>query len=79
MGTEKRAGAADKAGDVPGPGSYNPRLSEGNPKFGFGSAHQRPGKKAEMAPGPGAYRVPCHIADVPVYSGGAPLEEFKFV
>jgi hypothetical protein len=53
--------------NVPGPGNYD--LSTANaqrsaPKYGFGTS-QRIGARDEGTPGPGSYKVPSRVADVP--------------
>lgn len=64
-----------KPGNVPGPGSYvnsaEKVLRNTAPSFGFGTS-QRPaigssGGKGNN-PGPGSYKIPVRVADVPAYS-----------
>ena len=66
--------------DVPGPGLYNPRArpTSAAPMYGFGSG-TRTSIDKEKTPGPGAYRVPSRIQDVPNYLLPNRLEEFKYV
>ncbi len=54
---------------MPGPGTYQSSLVDKRaaPKYGFGSSAQREPIKKSASPGPGNYRIPCSIADVPVY------------
>ena len=50
----------------------------GNSKRGFASVGKLR-KKESQTPGPGAYRVPVKIANLPNYALPAASEEFKFV
>lgn len=69
--------------DVPGPGNYNPkkRPTSASPQYGFGSSTRAHGggSTKEMTPGPGAYRVPARIQDVPAYLLPNRSVEFKYV
>ena len=64
----------------PGPGNYNVNThcncSSGG--FGFGTS-TRSNFGKEATPGPGHYKVPCKVADVPRYAYPARSEQFKFV
>jgi hypothetical protein len=64
--------------DTPGPGNYNIRNGNASNGFGFGSSTRGKGGNDET-PGPGHYKVPCRVADVPRYSMPNRLEEFKYV
>ncbi|CAI2370217.1 unnamed protein product [Moneuplotes crassus] len=65
---------------VPGPGTYryyNPSLDKG-PHVKIGS--ERRGQKITSdTPGPGAYKIPVKIIDVPRYLIPNPEEKYKFV
>lgn len=65
---------------VPGPGSYkyyNPALDKG-PHVKIGSEIRGKDLKSDT-PGPGAYRIPVKIIDVPRYLIPNPEEKYKFV
>lgn len=67
---------------VVGPGQYTMNFSDkpAGPRFGFGtSARQGMAKKDEAQPGPGAYRVPSSIGDVPAYAMPSRKDEYKFI
>lgn len=53
---------------MPGPGEYKiiERAIEG-PKFGFGTGLRKVPRRDE-SPGPGAYKVPTKIANLPQYA-----------
>jgi hypothetical protein len=65
----------------PGPGIYstvkNSYLFSG-PKFGFGSSQRMPVRK-DGEPGPGSYRIPTQVGNVPSYSMPNRNEKFKYV
>lgn len=81
MGIKLKSDLVNKEG-VPGPGQYQgsaEKVKTAAPKYGFGSS-KRPDLKTDGSPGPGAYRVPVKVADVPDYNmPGRPNAEFKFV
>ena len=56
---------------APGPGAYKPNDSPLKiaPSYGFGTASQRQALPPPTAPGPGNYRIPCEIANLPGYTG----------
>jgi len=60
----------DEKNTVPGAGTYelNMNTKKAAPKFGFGSSTRNPLKPNTTVPGPGAYRVPSTIGDVPAYA-----------
>lgn len=60
----------EKNASNPGAGTYelNMNTKKTAPKFGFGSSTRNPPKPATNVPGPGAYRVPSSIGDVPAYA-----------
>lgn len=56
---------------VPGPGQYvasADSVKTSAPKFGFGSSKRPELGKKTIGPGPGAYRLPARIAEVPEYA-----------
>ena len=63
----------DTTSIVPGPGTYvnsSEKLKLKSPSFGFGTS-KRPvltGSTKFMTPGPGHYKVPTRIADVPSFA-----------
>jgi Sperm-tail PG-rich repeat len=65
---------------VPGPGNYNPRKrpTSAAPAYGFGSS-TRGQLTREATPGPGTYKVPSRIQDVPHYLLPNRDAEFKYV
>jgi len=66
-----------KDGTVPGPGNYSMDEWNKGPSIGIGTG-QRPKPKGTDVPGPGAYKVPYHIADVPSYILPNRTDEQKF-
>lgn len=78
IGTGNRSNLGGIGIDTPGPGNYNIGNHLGGPGYGFGSSGR--GKfTADGTPGPGHYKVPCKVADVPRYSMPNRNEEFKYV
>ena len=76
---EEGATSAKKKRDGPGPGNYSfMRPNSTGPAHVFGSGLRGDPRK-DKTPGPGQYKVPCHVADVPRYVIPNPNEEFKFV
>ena len=68
--------------EVPGPGNYNPkkRPTSAAPAYGFGSSTRgRSNSTKDLTPGPGSYKIPCRIQDVPTYLLPTRAEEFKYV
>lgn len=69
---------------VPGPGAYvnnsTDKLRRTQPSFGFGSA-KRPevGYKRLNVPGPGSYKLPTKIADVPEFALANRKDTSKYV
>jgi len=47
-------------------------------KFGFGTS-KRDGERKDNSPGPGAYKIPVKVADVPKYVLPNYQEEHRFV
>ena len=67
---------------VPGPGNYNPkkRPTSAAPMYGFGSSiRQGIRTTKDLTPGPGAYKLPARIQDVPSYLLPNRSSEFKYV
>ena len=67
--------------DVPGPGTYGKSLVDKQtaPSYGFGSSPQREPIKKTLSPGPGGYRIPSMIAEVPAYAMPNQKDEFKYI
>lgn len=69
--------------NTPGPGNYNPkkRPLSASPLYGFGSSTRSSGSQPtrEKTPGPGAYKLPSRIQDVPQYLLPNRSTEFKYV
>ena len=67
--------------DVPGPGTYAGNLSDKKaaPSYGFGSSPQREPIKKTLSPGPGGYRIPATIGNLPAYAGGNQNTNFKYI
>ena len=68
---------------VPGPGTYinrSEKLKQSAPSFGFGTS-KRPqlGSSRDNVPGPGSYKLPSKIQDVPAYALPSRKEESKYV
>lgn len=68
---------------MPGPGAYvnsAEKLKQSSPSFGFGSS-QRPvvGSTKLNVPGPGSYKLPSKIADVPDFAMPNRKMESKYV
>lgn len=68
---------------VPGPGTYvnsAEKLKMTAPSFGFGTS-KRPelGSSKFQVPGPGAYKVPSKVADVPDFAMPNRKPENKYV
>jgi hypothetical protein len=69
---------------VPGPGTYvnsSEKMKQTAPSFGFGTS-QRPniaGNQKFQVPGPGSYRLPTRVADVPGFAMTGQKEEHKYV
>jgi hypothetical protein len=63
----------------PGPGEYNTRGSSTaqNQSYSIGRSKRRDNKNHN--PGPGQYKVPYYVSDVPSYVMPNRPEEFKFV
>ena len=69
--------------EVPGPGNYNPkkRPPSAAPAYGFGSSTRSHGSlgEREKTPGPGAYKLPSRIQDVPDFLLPNRSTEFRYV
>jgi len=58
----------------PGPGQYDTRGRLAGPQWGFGTQSRSQERKSE-APGPGQYKIPHTVGDVPKYAyGSSPLK-----
>jgi hypothetical protein len=70
----------DERNTNPGAGTYETSLNNKHaaPKFGFGSS-TRKGLNALNVPGPGTYRIPSSIGDVPAFAMPNRKDEFKYV
>ena len=70
--------------NVPGPGTYvntAEKMKQTAPSFGFGTS-KRPalgGNSKHQVPGPGAYKIPTRIADVPEFAMAGKSTDFKHV
>jgi hypothetical protein len=60
---------AHKGLDVPGPGTYTKNMTDRRtaPSFGFGSSAQREPIRKTLSPGPGGYKIPCTISQMPAH------------
>jgi hypothetical protein len=69
---------------VPGPGTYvnaTEKMKQTAPSFGFGTS-KRPdigGNGRNTVPGPGAYKLPARVADVPNFAMANQKDENKYV
>jgi hypothetical protein len=65
---------------IPGPGMYNPVLHRKVNSIGFGSSSRTTfvPKDQLNTPGPGSYKIPSKVAEVPVYESKIKPEEFKY-
>lgn len=80
IGTSQRGGSNKYLESVPGPGNYNyynPSLDKG-PKVKIGTETRVHNVKSDT-PGPGAYKIPVKLMDVPRYLIQNQEEQFKFV
>ena len=70
----------DTSNKNPGAGAYEASLNDKKaaPKFGFGSS-TRNTKQNMNVPGPGAYRIPSSIGDVPNYAMPNRTDESKYI
>ena len=66
--------------NVPGPGTYNKPLVDKSkaPQYGFGTGAQTDMKINTLSPGPGAYKIPSTISDLPSYAMPG-NNEYRFV
>ena len=68
---QKLGSSLTSSGNIaPGAGTYDISLNNKNasPRFGFGTSKRAPPAKATDGPGPGSYRLPSTVGDVPNYS-----------
>jgi hypothetical protein len=64
----------------PGPGIYANNkvpVGKGGPKYGFGSS-TRVNLKYDNSPGPGSYKIPVQVGNVPGYSMPNRNHTYKF-
>ena len=56
-----------KSLDVPGPGTYQSNLADkaAAPSYGFGTGAQLSALARTLSPGPGAYRIPSTVGNLP--------------
>jgi len=79
IGTGKREGALACPGkDAPGPGNYDVRGNIYGPSYGFGSGGRNK-DRVNDGPGPGQYKLPYHVAEVPRYLIPNKPEEFRWI
>lgn len=71
----------DEKNTVPGAGTYETNLNNKTtaPKFGFGSSTRNSKNAKAYVPGPGTYRIPTSIGDVPAFAMPNRPQEFKYV
>ena len=71
----------DKNNHNPGAGTYEASLNNKHaaPKFGFGSSTRNDKNLKAYVPGPGTYKIPSSIGDVPAFAMPNRPEEFKYV
>lgn len=80
IGSSPRGQSNKYKDSIPGPGNYkyyNPALDKG-PHVRIGTEPRGKQLKSDT-PGPGAYKIPVKIVDVPRYLIPNPDERFKFV
>lgn len=66
---------------APGPGAYKAGTASDikqAPSFRFGSGPMREPQPKPSAPGPGNYRIPCEIGNMPQYTSARP-KEFGYI
>lgn len=69
---------------IPGPGTYESSFERRNRKAksicGFGSSSRTnvAPKEANNTPGPGAYKLPSRVAELPPYENNIKASEFKY-
>ncbi len=81
IGTSNRDDYIKKAirENLPGPGNYSLKSEKQTPSFKFGS-EQRGHVIKNDTPGPGAYRIPSTMCDVPTFMKTGGFDPtFKFV
>ena len=66
---------------VPGPGTYEKSLFDKSkaPWYGFGTGPQTDMKINTLSPGPGTYRLPSTISNLPSYAMPGGKEDYKYV
>lgn len=79
----KLASGLGRDNKVPGPGTYNSNLNDKRApaRYGFGTStreHASP-KRANLSPGPGAYKINSTVGDVPSYAMPNRPDAYKYV
>lgn len=72
--------APSKSLNVPGPGTYSKNLADKRqaPSFGFGKGPQIDPLRKTISPGPGAYRVPSTVGNLPTYALPNQNDAFRY-
>jgi hypothetical protein len=67
--------------NVPGPGTYQKSLVDKRsaPSFGFGTSSQREPIKETLSPGPGGYKIPTMVAEMPQYAMPGRSDQYKYI
>jgi len=65
--------------NFPGPGNYHTLNSEKGPKYSFGHDQRVKSASSTVTPGPGQYKLPTTIFNVPNFVTGGWDPNFKFV
>ena len=67
---------------MPGPGAYAGDaafIKSKAPNYGFGSSKRPELAKKSTSPGPGAYKIPSRVAEVPDFAMPSRSQEHKYV
>jgi len=66
---------------APGAGTYDigVGIKQASPRYGFGTSKRADLGRKNDAPGPGTYRLPTTVGDVPAYSMPNRSDESKYV
>lgn len=80
IGTSKRDESLSKISkeNLPGPGNYSLNANEKGPKFSFGK-DERVKSATSSTPGPGQYKIPATIFNVPTFTQGGWDKSLKFI
>ena len=66
--------------EVPGPGSYTMSGVLGGPAYAIGSSNRAKSKAtSDQTPGPGHYKVPTYIANLPKYTMPDRAENLRYI